>query len=103
MNLIGFDSALGFNSHKIHLDRGHAREVEGFPDLVVNGGPVTLLLTEFLRTDLSSTFASLTARHVAPLFCGRPLVLGVDQREGGWRLRALDEAGRLAAEIEARV
>jgi 3-methylfumaryl-CoA hydratase len=42
-------SALGFNSHRIHLDRSHAREVEGFPDLVVNGGLATLLLTEFLR------------------------------------------------------
>ena len=45
-------SALGFNSHRIHIDRDHAREVEGFPDLVVNGGLATLLLTEFLRRDL---------------------------------------------------
>ena len=42
-------SALGFNSHKIHLDRTYARNVEGFPDLVVNGGLSTLLLTDFFR------------------------------------------------------
>ncbi|MCP6135008.1 hypothetical protein NL393_38110, partial [Klebsiella pneumoniae] len=42
-------SALGFNSHKIHLDRDYARTVEGFPDLVVNGGLTALLLTEYLR------------------------------------------------------
>ena len=45
-------SALGFNSHKIHIDRAYARDVEGLPDLVVNGGLATLLLTEFLRVEL---------------------------------------------------
>ena len=38
-------SSLGFNSHRIHIDRSYARDVEGFPDLVVNGGLATLLLT----------------------------------------------------------
>ena len=42
-------SALGFNSHKIHLDKDYTRDVEGLPDLVVNGGLATLLLTEFIR------------------------------------------------------
>ena len=45
-------SALGFNSHRIHLDRDFARQTEGFPDLVVNGGLATLLLTELLRNEL---------------------------------------------------
>jgi hypothetical protein len=57
-------SALGFNSHKIHLDRNFARETEGFPDLVVNGGLATLLLTEFLRLELKGALTSLTAKHV---------------------------------------
>jgi len=68
-------SALGFNSHKIHIDRAYAREVEGLPDLVVNGGLSTLLLTEFLRVDLGLTPASFGTRHVAPLYCGRPITL----------------------------
>jgi 3-methylfumaryl-CoA hydratase len=65
-------SALGFNSHKIHLDRDYARTVEGLPDLVVNGGLTTLLLTEFLRSDLGLTPAEITVKHTAPLFCDRP-------------------------------
>jgi 3-methylfumaryl-CoA hydratase len=95
-------SALGFNSHKIHLDRNFARETEGFPDLVVNGGLATLLLTEFLRLELKGAFASLTAKHVAPLFCGRPISLWGDRQNDAWLLRAFDDNGVLAVDIEAR-
>jgi 3-methylfumaryl-CoA hydratase len=93
-------SALGFNSHRIHIDRKFARSTEGFPDLVVNGGLATLLLTEFLRTEEGVSPAAITARHVAPLFCGRPILLGAEHRGSGWLLRALDDGGRLAVEIE---
>jgi 3-methylfumaryl-CoA hydratase len=95
-------SALGFNSHKIHLDRNFARETEGFPDLVVNGGLATLLLTEFLRLELKGGFTSLTAKHVAPLFCGRPISLRGERQDGVWVLRAFDDNGVLAVDIEAR-
>jgi len=93
-------SALGFNSHKIHLDRAFAREAEGFPDLVVNGGLATLLLTEFARLDLGLTLASLTVRNTAPLFCDRPLTLAADRRDGKWLLSIHNEAGNIAAEVE---
>ncbi len=96
-------SALGFNSHRIHVDREHARQVEGFPDLVVNGGLSTLLLTEFLRRDLGVTAAAWKARHVAPLYCNRPVTLTADPVNGGWRLRALDDQHRLAVELEVTV
>ena len=95
-------SALGFNSHKIHLDRNFARETEGFPDLVVNGGLATLLLTEFLRLELKGAFTSLTAKHVAPLFCGRPISLWGERQDEAWLLRAFDDNGVLAVDIEAR-
>ena len=94
-------SALGFNSHRIHLDREFARNAEGFPDLVVNGGLATLLLTEFLRTEHGVVPASITARHVAPLFCGRPVSIDAEESAGKWLLRAFDETGRLAVDIEA--
>jgi len=98
-------SALGFNSHRIHLDRAFAREVEGFPDLVVNGGLTTLLLTEHLRTAFGISPSALSARYLAPLFCAHPITLGAE-REGegeGWVLRAFDAAGRLAVDIAAEV
>ncbi|WP_175687353.1 MaoC/PaaZ C-terminal domain-containing protein [Burkholderia multivorans] len=96
-------SALGFNSHKIHIDRAHAREVEGFPDLVVNGGLTTLLLTEFARNELGLDLQSFKMKHVAPLFCGRELTLAAEREGGQWRMKAYDEAGTVAAEMEVEV
>jgi 3-methylfumaryl-CoA hydratase len=96
-------SALGFNSHRIHLDRTHAREVEGFPDLVVNGGLATLLLTEFARRDLGVKPAALKARHIAPLFCNRPMTLAADRIGERWRLQAFDDRHRLAVDMEVDV
>ncbi len=96
-------SALGFNSHKIHIDRSHARDVEGFPDLVVNGGLATLLLTEFLRRDLGLVAASLSVRHVAPLFCGRPVTLAADREGGKLRLKAYNDKNQLAVDMEVDV
>lgn len=95
-------SALGFNSHRIHLDREHARQVEGFPDLVVNGGLATLLMTEFLRQDLGVTPRSLAVRHLAPLYCQRPMTLSADPVEGGWTLKAFDDHHQLAVEMEVK-
>jgi 3-methylfumaryl-CoA hydratase len=96
-------SALGFNSHRIHLDREHARKVEGFPDLVVNGGLATLLLTEFLRLDLGVTPAAIAVRHVAPLYCNRAITLAADRVGERWLLKAFDDQHRLAVDMEVDV
>jgi 3-methylfumaryl-CoA hydratase len=96
-------SALGFNSHRIHIDRDHARQVEGFPDLVVNGGLSTLLLTEFLRRELGVTPSALAIRHVAPLYCNRAVALAADRQGDRWHLRAYDDQQHLAVEMEVTV
>lgn len=96
-------SALGFNSHRIHLDRDHARGVEGFPDLVVNGGLATLLLTEFLRRELRAVPKAIAVRHVAPLYCNRPITLAADRNGGGWHLKAFDERHRLAVDMNVEI
>lgn len=96
-------SALGFNSHKIHIDRAHATEVEGFPDLVVNGGLVTLLITEFLRCDLALTPGRLKITNRLPLFCNRSLTLAATAIDGGWQVRVHDDAGQVAAEVELEI
>jgi 3-methylfumaryl-CoA hydratase len=95
-------SALGFNSHKIHLDPVYAREVEGFPGLVVNGGLATLLLTEFARNDLQLKLQGLKTKHLAPLFCDRPMTLAADRVGESWTLRVHDEQGRLALSMEVQ-
>jgi 3-methylfumaryl-CoA hydratase len=93
-------SALGFNSHKIHIDRSHARNVEGFPDLVVNGGLATLLMTEFLRNDVNVFPTGIKVRHIAPLFCGSPITMVAKQLEGKWQVQAYDHRFILAIDLE---
>jgi 3-methylfumaryl-CoA hydratase len=89
-------SALGFNSHKIHLDREYARNIEGLPDLVVNGGLATLLLTEFMRTDLGINLKEIKVKHIAPLYCNRPLTLTFENDE----LKIYDDNNVVAVEID---
>lgn len=96
-------SALGFNSHRIHLDRAHAVQVEGFPDLVVNGGLSTLLLTEFLRVELGLCASSFKVRHVAPLYCNRSITMSADPADDGWRLRAFNDQNQIAVDMEVSV
>lgn len=65
-------SALTFNGHRIHYDRDYAREVEGYPGLVVHG---PLLATQLLglAADLGgSSPASFSFRGVQPVFDGVP-------------------------------
>jgi 3-methylfumaryl-CoA hydratase len=93
-------SALSFNSHKIHLDRAYARDVEGFPDLVVNGGLTTLLMTEMVRVDLGLAVKSITVTNKRPLFVNRPITLSAFTAENGVKIVALDERLRIAAEME---
>ncbi|MEY4934749.1 MAG: hypothetical protein RIS64_1108 [Bacteroidota bacterium] len=96
-------SALGFNTHKIHLDRDYARNVEGLPDLVVNGGLTTLLLTEFIRTDLALEMTNIKVKHIAPLYCGRKMTLAANRTETGWQLNVFDENKVIAVEMDAKM
>jgi len=93
-------SALGFNSHKIHIDRAYARDVEGLPDLVVNGGLATLLVTEAVRVDLGASPVAISTRHVAPLYSNRKMTIALDRSDQGWNARVYDEANTLAASME---
>jgi 3-methylfumaryl-CoA hydratase len=95
-------SALGFNSHLIHLDKSYAREIEGYPDIVVNGGLTTLLLTEFARNDLGLRIYSFTMKNVSPLYCGRQITLTADRNAEHWSLKAFDDTGNLAANMEVK-
>jgi 3-methylfumaryl-CoA hydratase len=93
-------SALGFNSHKIHLDRDYARNVEGLPDLVVNGGLTTLLLTEFIRANLGLKITDTKVKHLAPLYCNRSLTLTAQESETGWKLNVYNDLNEITVEME---
>ena len=64
-------SALTFNAHRIHYDLPYARDIEGYPALVMNGGLTALLLIETARPHLSRPVAAYAARAMSPLFIGQ--------------------------------
>jgi 3-methylfumaryl-CoA hydratase len=97
-------SALTFNGHRIHYDRRYAREVEGYPGLVVHGPLIATLLTDLLRRSLARTqVARIAFRATCPLFdtapfvvCGQP---NEDQKTV--RLCAKNQEGQLAMDATA--
>lgn len=99
-------SALAFNGHRIHYDADYARDVEGYPALVVNGGVTTLFLLEAaLRRARGGRLRGYDARTQAPLFCGRPMTLCAEAPDasGQMTLWAEDESGALALRLRARI
>jgi 3-methylfumaryl-CoA hydratase len=62
--------ALTFNAHRIHYDLPYARDVEGYPALVMNGGLTALLLIETARPHLPQAISGHAARAMSPLFVG---------------------------------
>jgi 3-methylfumaryl-CoA hydratase len=93
-------SALSSNSHRIHLDQNYARWIEGYPDLVVNGGLTTLLMTEIVRAEFGDSVTSVKVRNLAPLFCHRPIRFARASRGEIQLVIAYDDAGQRAAEME---
>lgn len=62
-------SALTFNAHRIHYDRDYARDVEGYPGLVVHGPYLaTLLMDHFLRQRPGAHVKSFSFRARRPVF-----------------------------------
>lgn len=66
-------SAATFNSHRIHYDAPYARNVEGYPALVVHG-PFTAARLAALAMR-GGDLAEFSFKAMAPLFLGQPIVL----------------------------
>ncbi|BDG72687.1 FAS1-like dehydratase domain-containing protein [Roseomonas fluvialis] len=99
-------SALQFNGHRIHYDADYARDGEGYPALVVNGGVTTLFLLEAaLRRQPGAQVLQTASRTMNPLFCGRAATLSgtAPDAQGRCILWAEDDTGATALRIEARI
>ena len=97
-------SALTFNGHRIHYDRDYAREVEAYPDLVVQGPLTALLLAELARERLERPLVEFSFRARAPLYVGDRLRLRGEPEPGEdtIQLMAYRPDGKLAMTAEAR-
>lgn len=95
-------SALTFNGHRIHYDQTYAREVEGYPDLVVHG-PLTaaLLQQAALANSNGQLLSQFEFRGVSPLFVDRPFTLEGVSGEPGMALWARGPDGELAMSATA--
>ncbi len=81
-------SALTYNGHRIHYDRDYARDVEGYPGLVVHGPLQAILMAEAARGRGSSA-GTFEYRLVSPLFDHQGLVVSASQ--------VRDRSGRVTA------
>ena len=68
-------SAATFNSHRIHYDAPNAREVEGYPALVVHGPFTAAKLFALATKAAGGPLKSFSFRAMAPLFLGQPIRL----------------------------
>ena len=88
-------SALTYNAHRIHYDRDYARDVEGYPGLVVHGPLQALLMAEATRRSASGPAGNqaFTYRLLSPLFDQDILTVRIQQEPGGQRTSVHDAAG----------
>ncbi|KAL8761462.1 MAG: hypothetical protein Q9184_002419 [Pyrenodesmia sp. 2 TL-2023] len=76
-------SALTFNAHRIHLDQGYCRDVEGYRNLLVHGPLSLVLMLQFLHIQLTKegqarngkcdTISYVNYRCLAPLYAEEQL------------------------------
>jgi len=68
-------SALTANSHRIHYDLAYCQQVEHYPDLVVHGPLLVLLMTELARQHAPQPVTSVDYRFRRPVFAGDPVLI----------------------------
>ncbi|WP_235877852.1 FAS1-like dehydratase domain-containing protein [Saccharopolyspora karakumensis] len=67
-------SALTANAHRIHYDSPYVREEEGYPELVVHGPLLAVLMLELVRRNDSRRVRSLSFRLRSPVFSREQIV-----------------------------
>lgn len=94
-------SALTYNAHRIHHDETYAREVEGYPGLVVHGPLLALLLLEpARRAGRSADIAAFSFRLRRPAFAGTTLV--VDENGGEMTAGPIDGPAAATGSVTTR-
>jgi crotonobetainyl-CoA:carnitine CoA-transferase CaiB-like acyl-CoA transferase/hydroxyacyl-ACP dehydratase HTD2-like protein with hotdog domain len=91
-------SALTYNAHRIHYDRDFARDVGGYPGLVVHGPLQAIAMAEAARGQMPADRpVDFEYRLVAPLFEEQGLVATAALAAEGIVTRVRDRAGRTTA------
>lgn len=93
-------SALTYNAHRIHYDRGYAVDVEGYQDLLVHGPLLALGAVEAARRRSSRLIGSLTYRLTAPAHPAEPVHFRVADRDRGSATVTGEQAGRVVVQAQ---
>ena len=95
-------SALTFNGHRIHYDRDYARDIEGYPGLVVHGPLQATMLVNFAaRLKDGRTPTRFSYRGLSPLFDGPDFTLNAIIRDATVELWCADHNGTTTMEATA--
>ena len=97
-------SAITFNTHRIHYDQSYACDKEGYPNLVVHGPLIALLLLDLAEEFQSNKkLSSFEFRAVSPLFLGERIFLNADFDECDSKINlwACNASGQLAMHASA--
>jgi len=92
-------SALTYNGHRIHYDRDYARDIEGYPGLVVHGPLQALAMAEAARRHprLAGVDLWFEYRLLSTLFDHQGLVVDAIAGDDGIGTSAWDRTGRRTA------
>lgn len=87
-------SALTFNGHRIHYDRDYARDIEGYPGLVVHGPLQATMLVNFAsRLKGGRSPKKFSYRGLSPLFDGPEFTLNAIIKDEAVELWCADHNG----------
>ncbi|MDZ7757234.1 hypothetical protein [Rhodohalobacter sp.] len=97
-------SALTYNSHRIHYDQGYARDVEGYPNVVVHGPLLLLLALESYRSQFDGkVLEDVTYELRGPVYLGEQITIsgkGVDNHETELRITGHENNIALKAKVK---
>ncbi|MHA7777739.1 HTD2 family dehydratase [Roseibium sp. M-1] len=94
-------SALTFNGHRIHYDKDYARDVEGYPGLIVHGPLQATLLCQFAADLRGSNPKLFRFRSLATIFDTAEFTINASEEGESLKLWTAQLGGPLAMEASA--
>jgi 3-methylfumaryl-CoA hydratase len=94
-------SALTFNSHLIHFDQLYTQREEGYPERVVHGPLVAIVLAQLLSLNQVGRIARFEFRARSPLYVNQVVQLMGKPEPDRVELRAIGPSGMLAMHATA--
>lgn len=94
-------SAVTWNAHRIHYDADYARQEEGYPATVQNGGLTMQLLLDAAVANTPGRLRGFSARLTRPIYVGDTVILaGQAPQDGKVLAWVQDRDGHLCAQLD---